>query len=162
MRTASSLFACVVVCACVAQLRAQDNRIFRTTPETVAIWEFNDLVGAVGDAVPTGAVIPDLSGNGRDALVKANDSGAVVKGENLDRELFCGDDDLDFAIRRANGNGGSHAATNGDGTAFEFATPVTAAGGLYPGDCSCMCARSRLHVFDVLRSPTRDRTASAQ
>jgi PKD repeat protein len=121
MRTASSLLAFAVVCACVAQLRAQDNRIFRTTPETVAIWEFNDLAGDVGVALPNGAVIPDLSGNGRDALVKGNNSGAMVKGENLDRELFCGDDDLDFAIRRANGNGGAHAATNGDGSAFEFA-----------------------------------------
>ena len=121
MKTASSLLACVAICTTVTNLYAQDNRIFRTTPETVAIWEFNDVPGATGDALPDGAVVPDLSGNGHDVIVKNNGSGAVVNGLNPDRELFCGDDDPDLTIRRAGGNGGAHAATDGDGSAFEFA-----------------------------------------
>jgi len=46
------------------------NRIFNPTPETVAIWEFNDF--DVATPIPDGSVFADLSGNGLDAVVRGN------------------------------------------------------------------------------------------
>jgi len=98
---------------------AQDTRIFRNTPETIAIWEFNDLPGAPGDAIPDGTVIPDLSGNGRDAVAKNNASAQINIAGNPQRDDACGPGDL--GARRVGGAGAAHVATRDDtASAFEF------------------------------------------
>ena len=59
-----------------------------TLPETVGIWEFNNLPDVPGTPLPDGTVIPDVSGNGLDATVEANVMNALAHGEgdgNLDR-----------------------------------------------------------------------------
>jgi hypothetical protein len=80
----SAITALVVVCAAVVapHVGAQDpGRVFRRTCETVGLWELNEIEALVpGDPIPTGTVIPDLSGNGLDAVVLDNDSGDVVLG----------------------------------------------------------------------------------
>jgi hypothetical protein len=96
------------------ELHSQEGRIFRITPDTRAIWEFNDSDSPLGIALADGAVIPDLSGNGNDAFVKNNGSGAMQPGGGS--ELCEGD----FSVTRANEAGAAHVATNGDGSAFEF------------------------------------------
>ncbi len=75
------VLAAVFVLGSVAPSRAQDNRIFLCTPETIATWEFNDLGVEFLEALPDGTVIPDLSGNGLDATVEANASGSIAVGD---------------------------------------------------------------------------------
>ena len=67
----------------LAPVGAQEGRVFNSTPETVAIWEFNEL-GVVGEALPDGLVVPDLSGNGLQAVVQSNGAGSLVVGEGDD------------------------------------------------------------------------------
>lgn len=61
----------------VSALHAQEHRIFHNTPDTVALWEFNDLPGVAGGSLPDGTVMPDLSSNGHDVVVKNNTSSAM-------------------------------------------------------------------------------------
>ena len=96
------------------ELLSQEGRIFRITPDTRAIWEFNDFDSPPGIPLADGATIPDLSGNGNDAFVKNNGGGAMQPGNGS--ELCEGD----FAVTRTNEAGAAHVATNGDGEAFEF------------------------------------------
>src|SRR2546425_4317223 len=71
----------IVVAALLFQptlLEAQGNpgRVFLPTPSTVAIYEFNGLSDVPdGGPLPTGEIIPDLSGNGLDATTEGNNSG---------------------------------------------------------------------------------------
>ncbi len=93
----------------------QEGRIFRNTPETRAIWEFNSFEEPVGSAPADGVVISDLSGNGNDAVVKNNNRSSIQVGEGT---TLC---EGDTAIYRGPGwDGAAHVATNGDGAAFEF------------------------------------------
>jgi hypothetical protein len=113
-------FAAVAIAAFAWQapaLLAQDGRIFRSTPETVAIWEFNDLGVDVDTVLPDGTVIPDLSGNGLDAEVERNGGGeiALVAGD----EVFDGDNP-NTAGGRIGGFSNSNIAVNDDGGAFEM------------------------------------------
>ena len=96
------------------ELLSQEGRIFRITPDTRAIWEFNDFDSPPGIPLADGATIPDLSGNGNDAFVKNNGGGAMQPGNGS--ELCEGD----FSVARTNEAGAAHVATNGDGSAFEF------------------------------------------
>ena len=102
---------CLVVCG---ELYSQDGRIFRITPDTRAVWEFNDFDSPPGIPLADGTAIPDLSGNGNDAFVKNNSSGAMQPGNGS--ELCEGDS----SVSRTNEAGAAHVATNGDGSAFEF------------------------------------------
>ncbi len=66
-------------------LHAQDGcpgRVFLDTPETIAIWEFNDALVDIDELeiIPDGTIFEDLSGNGLDATVEGNDSGDFVVG----------------------------------------------------------------------------------
>ena len=96
------------------ELISQEGRIFRITPDTRAIWEFNDFDSPPGIPLADGTTIPDLSGNGNDAFVKNNGGGAMQPGNGS--ELCEGD----FSVARTNEAGAAHVATNGDGSAFEF------------------------------------------
>ena len=102
---------CLVLCG---ELYSQDGRIFRVTPDTRAIWEFNSFDAPPGIPLADGTTIPDLSGNGNDAFVKNNSSGAMQPGDGS--ELCEGD----FSVTRTNEAAAGHVATNGDGSAFEF------------------------------------------
>ena len=94
---------------------SQEGRIFRNTPETRAVWEFNNFEAPVGGAPGDGTVISDLSGNGNDAVVKNNNRSSIQVGEGT---TLC---EGDTAIYRGPGwDGAAHVATNGDGSAFEF------------------------------------------
>jgi len=104
----------VLVTICGELFSQQDGRIFRITPDTRAIWEFNDFDSPPGTPLPDGTTIPDLSGNGNDAFVKNNSSGAMQPGNGS--ELCEGDS----SVSRTNEAGAAHVATNGDGSAFEF------------------------------------------
>lgn len=66
-----------------AMLLAQGSpgRIFYPTPETVSIFEFNELTDVPdGGAVPEGTVIPDHSGLGHNAVVESNAAGDLTIG----------------------------------------------------------------------------------
>ena len=108
------ILAAVFVIGAVEPSRAQDNRIFLCTPETIATWEFNDLGVEFLEALPNGTVIPDLSGNGLDATVEANESGSIA----------AGDADLNFddntSVARVGGTSQARVAVNNDNNAFEF------------------------------------------
>ena len=112
----SAVFLLLLVCFLLQGVAfSQEGRIFRNTPETRAIWEFNNFADAVGGAPGNGTVISDLSGNGNDAVVKNNDGSAIQVGPG---STLC---EEDTAIYRGPGwNGAAHVATNGDGSAFEF------------------------------------------
>ena len=112
----SAVFLLLLVCFLLQGVAfSQEGRIFRNTPETRAVWEFNNFADAVGGAPGNGTVISDLSGNGNDAVVKNNDGSAMQVGSG---STLC---EEDTTIYRGPGwNGAAHVATNGDGSAFEF------------------------------------------
>ena len=115
MRAYVSCLSMLVFVTICGELRSQeDGRIFRITPDTRALWEFNDFDSPPGIPLPDGTTIPDLSGNGNDAFVKNNSSGAMQPGNGS--ELCEGDS----SVSRTNEAGAAHVATNGDGSAFEF------------------------------------------
>ena len=83
-------------------LHAQDGcpgRVFLGTPETIAIWEFNEALLDIGELeiIPNETIFEDLSGNGLDATVEGNDSGDFVVGVGSD-EFDEGDGN--FEVRR--------------------------------------------------------------
>ena len=92
---------------------APEGRIFLATPETVGIWEFNDLDVDFLEPLPDGTVVPDLSGNDLDAVVEANEAG----------ELVAIDGDLDFGENSASERtfgGAARIVINEDDNAFEM------------------------------------------
>lgn len=103
----------VGLCLCAPMVSAQEGRVFRKTPDTIGIWEFNDLPGASGDPLPNDTVIPDLSGNGLDARVLDNGGGSLVHGD--------GDDCFgeNGSVRRAGAAGAARVSVD-DPTPFEF------------------------------------------
>jgi len=119
------LFALVVVCLPrSAALHAQgvQGRVFGPTPETVAIWEFNEFPGfADGEAIPEGTSIPDLTGTGHDGTVEVNGAG--------DLRVGAGDPSFDDPAgsnregqRTGVGNPGMRVAVNDDNNDFEMET----------------------------------------
>jgi hypothetical protein len=90
------------------------GRVFNTTPETVVILEMNDLPGGDGSAIPDGTAIPDVSGNGRNAVVRGNASPSILK--------RAGDPDFapnDEASKEIPGPA-SRITVENSGTAFEM------------------------------------------
>jgi hypothetical protein len=90
------------------------GRIFRATPDTIGLWEFNDLELQLDEALPNDLVVPDLSGNGLDATVEANDGGQLA--------LKPGDarfGDENTSAGKVSG-GGARVVVNNDGDAFEM------------------------------------------
>ncbi|HLU49846.1 MAG TPA: hypothetical protein VK116_17230, partial [Planctomycetota bacterium] len=83
-RSLPFLWAGLCLLACGAPLVGQEGRIFRKTPDTIGIWEFNDIPGAPGEGLPDDTIIADLSGNGLDARVMANGDGTIAAGEGDD------------------------------------------------------------------------------
>src|SRR5690606_26105570 len=92
---------------------APTGRVFLPTTDTIALWEFNDLGGVLGEALLNDTIIEDLSGNGLDATVEANDGGSLVVGEGDARF------DENTAARKAVGGGG-RVVVNDDGQVFEM------------------------------------------
>ncbi|MBI4601844.1 MAG: hypothetical protein HY721_07770 [Planctomycetes bacterium] len=123
MRTMLRLLAGLLLAAAPQAVRAQGNvgRIFFPVPETVGIWEFNELQGILdGEAIPEGTLIPDLTGQGLDATVEVNGGGDLKAG--------AGDpsfDDPPGSNRECQRTGfSSHAvrvAVNDDADLFEMA-----------------------------------------
>ncbi len=93
---------------------AQDGRVFRKTPETVAIWEMNDLPVGLDEPLANGDVIPDVSGNGLDAVVTGS-SGQIVASQGF-IDIF----EENTACRRASG-GGSARLEVANHEPFQFA-----------------------------------------
>jgi hypothetical protein len=61
-----------------------NTRVFHTTPDTILHFEFNELPDvADGSPIPTGSVIEDLSGNGLNGTVEANDAGDLIMGPGV-------------------------------------------------------------------------------
>ncbi|MCS5628665.1 MAG: hypothetical protein NZ935_13855, partial [Planctomycetes bacterium] len=115
MRAYISFLSVLVFVMICGELRSQqDGQIFRMTPETRAMWEFNSFNTPPGIPLEEGTVVPDLSGNGNDAIVKNNGAGDMQPG--LGTQLCEGDS----SVSRIGPRGNAHVATNGDGSAFEF------------------------------------------
>ena len=115
MRSYASFLSVLVFVTICGELRSQDGQIFRMTPETRAMWEFNSFNAPPGIPLEDGTVVPDLSGNGNDAIVKNNNGrGHMQPGPGT--ELCEGD----HSVSRTGADGAAHVATNGDGSAFEF------------------------------------------
>ncbi len=109
----SAMLAIIVMMGVQGSYRAQDGRIFLPTAETIALWEFNEFEVDLDTPIPTGSIIPDLSGNGLDATVEANNAGILAVGEgdvNFDNNTAC----------RKIAGGGARVVVNDDGGAFEM------------------------------------------
>ena len=77
----SAGFVLVSICTVFSgELFPQDGRIFRNTPGTRAVWEFNNFDNLVGEAPRNRTIVPDLSGNGNDAFVKNNQRSDIQVG----------------------------------------------------------------------------------
>ena len=73
----------------VAEAQDDGARVFRRTPDTVAIYALDTLGGAaLGESVANATVVADQSGHGHHAVVEANDGGG---------ELFAATGDPRFA-----------------------------------------------------------------
>ncbi|MBN1443399.1 MAG: hypothetical protein JXA90_11880, partial [Planctomycetes bacterium] len=121
---ASSCLSAVLVLCWGGLLSGQsiEGRIFLPTEDTLAIWEMNDLPGSFGDVVPSGTLVPDLSGHGLDAVVEAN-SNTLVAGEGDDAfHVPPGDPSTqpNTTVSRVNGTAPPRLAVNSDGGVFEF------------------------------------------
>ncbi len=108
----------LVVCfglTLVDSLRAQpEGRIFLPIDDVIGIWEFNDLDVDILEPILDDTIIPDLSGNGLDAVVV----------DNLGGDLVAQEGDLNFGentgIERAGGGGAARVTIEDDDDAFEF------------------------------------------
>ncbi len=105
---ACALAALTSFCAAQAQ-----GRVFLPVPDTIAIYEFN---GLTDETFPNGTVIPDVSGNGLDAVVEGNGVKDLAGGE--------GDPDYGLSNREAQRIGfaarSAAIAVNDDKDAFEM------------------------------------------
>ncbi len=96
------------------------GQVFGPTPETVALYEFNEFTDLPdGTALPEGAIVPDLSGLGHDATVDLNGPGDLVVGP--------GDTLFDDGVganrecqRQGFGNNNPKIVVNEDDDAFEM------------------------------------------
>lgn len=96
-----------------------DGRVFLPTPDTISIFEFNSLPGVDGDPIPTGTVVPDLSGNGLDATVEGTLPGDLV----VNPGDFAFDDPAGSnreCQRTAAGGSQMRVAVNNDRDAYEM------------------------------------------
>src|SRR6266540_6867664 len=100
---------------------AQGNtRVFHNTPETVVHYEFNEFPDVFdGTPIPTGSVVEDLSGNGLNGTVAANDSGDLIMGPGV------GSLDVPLGSNRevkhaTVSNYAARIAVENDGDAFEM------------------------------------------
>ena len=121
MRLARTLTAVTGLSLVAAGLGAQDaaGRVFLPTAETVSIHEFNALPGADLEAIPTGTIVQDLSGNGLHATVEANAQGELVAAPG--DPAFDDPPGSNRECRRAaNLSGGARVAVNDDGGAYEM------------------------------------------
>ena len=99
-----------------------NTRVFHTTPETIVHYEFNELSPLDlpdGTAIPNDTKIKDLSGNGLDGTVEANDAGDLVTAPGVGSldDPVGSNREVDHV---ATANFGARVAINDDLDAFEF------------------------------------------
>ncbi|MCZ6792176.1 MAG: hypothetical protein O7J95_01020, partial [Planctomycetota bacterium] len=94
-----------------------DGRVFLSTPETIGIWEMNNLPVLAGEVLVDGTVVPDLSGNGLDAVVEGNASNNLVVGEG--DPVYDTANTTNTTVVKSGGGGPPRLVVNDD-TAFQF------------------------------------------
>ncbi|HVR74999.1 MAG TPA: hypothetical protein VMT52_11730 [Planctomycetota bacterium] len=92
--------------------------VFHNTEDTIVRFEFNDIPDVeYGSPIPTGTVVTDLSGNGLDGVVEANDTGDLVL--NAGNPIYDSPPGSNPEVDRT-GGGAARIAINDDGDAFEM------------------------------------------